>query len=537
MAENDRIDRIIVQYDTDLAAIRRVQVNSLKVRGSMDFVAQMAKQVDIASGKAGKSIRDAFSSQSSSRIAQLKGNLDKSADSVDKLTKSFQQAAKAKEKLSAAQLADERFGAISRDVGVIGDVESSLRGAGVSGILPDVIGMAEALPRLKVGIQGLPAQLDAAAEALGTTRTGFVGGIGLAAIGLVGFQLIANQFAADMERIRAANQLGIDNATKYFRVISTGSKEAIEAAIKQSETQQLVNSNLIASFENILRLTDETTAAQSTEKEAEAEQKLADALATLGVSIDEFDAGQMRDEIKRLKGEIDVGAGQLNNYRTALANVNDEVAQAAQLEQAIKTVIDQRRFEIEAMTLSTDQIKARQQSIKDEMTLLEAEMQIRSAQGQDVTELTVKWAELGQQERFLTDTAYKLADAREKEAEAAKYQEQQLKDITTAFNKFNTDIETLEQRSLEQRAALAERYNEALANAAEAAAEAAENALEGLQEKRSELASSFAQDTTNEQKQAQIEQLDSLIEFQRDEARALREHQRDIEQIRRDAAR
>lgn len=537
MADNERIDRTLVQIDSDLASIRRTRLNVTQLGGAMDFVAKMGKQVDLATGKAGKSIRDAFGSQSSSRLNQMRGALDKNVESVDHLRKSLEKAAKAKKELTAAQLADERFGAISRDVGIIGDVESSLRATGASGLVPDLLGMAEALPRLKVGIQNLPAQLDAAAEALGTNRTGFIGGIGLAAIGLVGFQLIANAFAADMERIRAANEEGIANATEYYNIISTGSKETIEGAIKQVEIQQRVNSNLIASFEKILKLTDEAVAAQSTDLEAEAEKKLADALATLGIAIDDFDASQMRTEIDRLKGEIDVGALQINNYRDAINGLNDEAANAELLERGIKAVIDQRRFEMDALKLSTDQIKDRQQSIKDEMSLLELEIATRKANGQVTDELVQRWAELGQQEAYLSDVAYDLAKAREEEAEAAKFQEQQLKDAAAAIKKYNDDIESIEERSLEQRAAAADRYNEALVNAAETAADAAENALANLQEQRANLARDLGREESNARRDAQLEQLDTLIEFQRDEARALREHQRNLEQIRRDAAR
>lgn len=536
MADNERVDKILVQYDTDLAAIRRVQTNSLKVRSSMEFVAQMAKQVDIASGKAGKTIADAFKSQTSARIAQFNGNLKGAVQSVDSLTASIEKAYKAQDKLTSGggklESLDRLATATQRGLSGVG-----LGGAGaqIVGGVGDFAQLAKDFPALKASIKDIPGAIGEVVDTVGKSGVGLIGSMGVLVVAL---SLAQQQFEATAKAAKA----DLDARQQALELIRTGSKEEIQARIDTLKSQREATQAAAEAANSDLQRLRQGIANDPTIKLLLG-SNIATGLTELGSSL-----GIGAGELKAAKDNADAANEALNNTNTELTLLEQAAAQGAgtihsetdalkELENGIKYVIDQRRFELDAMKLSTAQIKDRQTAIQEEMRLLELEIQTRTNAGQDVADLTIKWAELGQQEIFLTDTATKLADAREKEAEAAKFQEQQLKDIISAQNKYNTDVTAIEQRSLEQRAALAERYNEALANAAEAAADAAEKALEGLQDKRASLASSFAQDQSNAQQKAQLDQLDSFIEFQRDEARALRQHQRDIEQIRRDAAR
>lgn len=533
MADNERVEKIVLRYQTDQGAIAAARLNIGKVRSAMEFVTHMAKQVDLASGKAGKSIREAFSSRTSATIGQFNAELKKSVDQTIQLRDALVKAGKAKKELSAAQLADERFGAISRDVGVIGDVESSLRGAGVSGLIPDLIGAAEALPRLKVGVQNLPAQLDAAAEALGTNKLGLIGLVGAAGGLTIALQLAQQQF----EKTKAAALSDLDARKRALTLIQTGSQEEIKARIEALKAQREINKTLADDAQNTLNGLRQGIANDPTIRLLLGPQ-LATGLTEVGAALN-VGAG----ELGAAKVNADAANTALNETNTELTlleqaaaagagAVNSQTEALEQMERAIQYVIDQRRFEMDAMQLSTDQIKSRQQSIKDEMALLELEIAARQAQGENTDELIEKWAALGQQEAFLAGTATDMAKARALEAAALEYEKAQIDAVIAAHKKYTGDVTDMETRALEQRAALADRYNEALVNAAETAADAAENAVQNLQQARDDILRNAGADAAEAALAAQLERMDVLIEAGREEARAAREHARDMQRIR-----
>lgn len=151
---------------------------------------------------------------------------------------------------------------------------------------------------------------------------------------------------------------------------------------------------------------------------------------------------------------------------------------------------------------------------------------------QDVSAEIVR---LNNQNSELTNGILPLVQAREKEAAAIKYQQQQQKDIAAATQKYNDDVAKINEQAQAAQLAALDKYNESLVKAAETAARAAEEALQKLQERRADLATSLARNEADAQAKYQFDQLNTQIKFQEEEAKAARDHARDLQKIREDA--
>ncbi len=557
MADKKRTSELLLKAKSDNKGFVDLRLESAKTRGEMDYLVQTTKATGIAIAQTGKTIRDAFNSKATQALAGLNLETEKGAKAYDKLADSIRKVANEKEKLasgkqqSAADIADERFGDISRQVGVIGDVESSLRATGATGLLPDLLGAAEAFPRLKVGIQGLPAQVDAAAEALGTTRAGFIGGVGLAGVALIGFQVIANQFAADMDRIQRVNKEGLAGAQEYYQIISSGSQSTIEGAIAQIEAQKKASEATIASFQNILKLTDEATAAQSTDLEEGAEQRLADALQQIGIAADDFDAGLMRAEIERLQKETDEGATHLGGYQKALADLNAEAERnALELAQA-QSAIAQNQTRISAqLEASNLAISGTEKQVQDRIDALGREKAVltenlpllerqvaaatEGSEAQKVLQAQVDQTRLRLSEldtTMLTLAGDTLATA--KANDVAAESERKRADSVKLVEKYNADVIKIDEAAAQREIDIATKLADAQISIARKAVEDAENVLKQLEQKRNELALGLQRDLDADTRKANFDALTQQITFQRDEVAETKKHLADLERIRR----
>jgi hypothetical protein len=107
--------------------------------------------------------------------------------------------------------------------------------------------------------------------------------------------------------------------------------------------------------------------------------------------------------------------------------------------------------------------------------------------------------------------------------------------VASVQQKYETDVATIEEQSLQKRADIEKKYADRQIEIAQQAADAAASALAKLQQQRDDLATSLGRDQQKTERDAQAKVLDIQISAQREEVKALRDHQRELEQIRKDA--
>lgn len=131
----------------------------------------------------------------------------------------------------------------------------------------------------------------------------------------------------------------------------------------------------------------------------------------------------------------------------------------------------------------------------------------------------------------LTDTGDALDEVTEAFHESAEFLEDQAKELVDATRQYNEDVKQIEERGRQERLDIEKKYADRQVEIAEAAADAAEKALEGLIDKRDELRRDLGREEEKAERDARARELDELIDFQRDEAKAARDHARRMRDI------
>jgi hypothetical protein len=181
-----------------------------------------------------------------------------------------------------------------------------------------------------------------------------------------------------------------------------------------------------------------------------------------------------------------------------------------------------------------------------------------------IEELKNELADLGEKSRDLNTTILPLITAREKEAEAAKKaqkaiedkakQDEKLADSYTKYNddvakiaqdgidartdidqKYADDLAKIEQDGQLKRADIARDYADKLVDIARQAAQTAADELTRLEQKYADNQTGLGRGLQDAAQKAQQDELKIRVDAQREEARNLLEHQRNLEDIRRSA--
>ncbi len=126
---------------------------------------------------------------------------------------------------------------------------------------------------------------------------------------------------------------------------------------------------------------------------------------------------------------------------------------------------------------------------------------------------------------------------RAKEVATRLIEEERKKNEATvsAVKSYNDDVARIEEDNLKARADVEAKYADRLVDIARQAADDAAASLKRLQDKQAELRVGYERDEIDAARQFAIDQNQAQIEAQRQEAQALRDHQRNLEKIRKDA--
>lgn len=459
---------------------------------------------------------------------------------------------------SGAVQADDRFGEVSRDVGLFGDVETALRTVGASGAATEIFAIAEALPRLKVGLEGIPAQAKAAIDAIGTGNVGMIGVI--AALGLT-IKLFVDKAQADAARAKGV----IDGILKTNELAATGTTASLSEIREQAQAQlDLAARNLLDANAIFNRLQEDVV-----KQYGAAGLALTAVNATLGTGAGEYkaandaliEANKAYEEAATAVNAITVAMGDEQVARNDSAEAARKAAEAEDALAAARARSAARAFDmavnatLEASNLAAggnpeavqdriDALGRERAAILENLPLLQA--QVDAAEKGSEAQRLLADSLSGYRERLqaidvslmtlATSGTLAVAQAAKEATDALKAQADIEKNLVAATERYNADVQRIEEQALAARASAQDKFNQALVAAAEAAASAAENALQKLQQRRDDLARNAGRGEVDAYKAAQLKRLDAEIQFQRDEAKAARAHARNLKQIREDAA-
>jgi hypothetical protein len=461
------------------------------------------------------------------------------------LTAAIEKAAEAQEKLGSGggklQSIDRLATATQRGLSGVG-----LGGAGaqVVGGIGDFAQLAEDFPKIKDAIKDIPGAINEVVSSVGAGGVGLIGAVGALSIALA---LAQRQF----EETKKAALADLDARQQAIDLVRTGTKEEIQARIDQLKADRDANKARLDDANNTLRQLREGIANDPTIKlliGSNLATGITELGAALGIGAGELAAAKEKaDAANTAFNQTDTELSLLEQQLTSGATTTADAAAAEQqladarkqtAERSIQYVLEQTKFEQDAAKLTSGQNKQRQTDLENQIALIAQEIQLRQASG-DMTkentarldELATQFAQLSTEESYLAGTGTELAKANDELVAS----EKKRTDSIAAVQKFNTDSAAIEQRVLEQRAALQDKYNQSLIMIAQQAADAAADALQKLEDRRAQLLQDFQRNEADEQKKAELERQDKIIQFQRDETKALRDHEQSLRKIREDA--
>ncbi len=388
-------------------------------------------------------------------------------------------------------------------------------GADVTGALDDIGGVKEALAAL--GPVGIAAAL----------------GVGAVSLALIEQNKIASETTSGLKAI-------VERERQFYELRVAGTTKSIEAAIKAAEFEQKVAQ---------ARVDDLKFVEQGYKETAETLGVFTGAVIELGGAVGVGGLKNIRDArvaydeaneaLNKANQTVTLYKGLLDDTSTV---THDAAAAEAELLKQRQLLTDQLAdvqlsTQLKVNSLSEENANKRLQEIRDEITARQALIDSNTLSAEKTKEYETAITKLAQEMVTLNIEILPLIQAREREANAIAYQKKQIEETAAAVEKYNADVANIEQKNLEARAAASERYYDRTVAIAEAAAQAAESALRQLEQRRADLARDLGRAGEDAETQRQRDELDAQIDFQREEAKATREHADELKRIRRQAMR
>lgn len=475
--------------------------------------------------QANKSLKRSLDAQTSD-LSELRSELNRTAKEWDKLAKSAGRAGI--EQLKAARAPQgkgglsrsEAFGKASTGVGAL----ASLPGGGALGTVGDIAGAAEQLPSLVSSVAALgPAGI-------------------LAGAAVAGVVLILGNLAAESEKARLAEIARQDALTEAARLAATGTKEQIQAARDAAQVELDIQKQRVADL-------------IAQRNALEGAQDFGDSIEDLLNIGGQGNLDGIRDSLDKAleaaqKAEFDVQAYNAALDKNATAANDAALAEKKLTEERIAALDKNIALETQLSTIrdtgTSKAVLSRLHAIERERQVIEDLTKESGLGAEELQKYTDRLADLTTEQRGLNqilpglqerETAQERLLAREKEMAAQEEDRARIEgELIDATKEYNAEVTKLNEDALKKAADLTEDYNQKLVDLATEAAEAAESALANLQDHRAQLAQDFGREELNAQQEAQLEQFDAQIQFHREEARALRDHERNLKAIRERAA-
>lgn len=545
MAET-RVSEVILKAKSDVTGFTQLRIESAKVRGEMRYLADEAKRVDLASAQAGKSVRTAFTSQSSNSIRSLVGPTEDATKQMNRL----------KESITGVQGEIKTLRSLKTDaldlVPNIDDITGSGKGRGFRETLKFIGREGRALPSQQ--IPGLGIGTDGISKLI--SLTGSLPAPVLAAgaaIAVLGTGVVA------LNTILADNKGKMDAATKA----NTTYYDLIRNKTTSSELQKQINDLSTAQAADLAELQSITQAFESGFSETAniigndgakilfALGQVSDADDLLTARADELRKSTSENfasinTLMRAQGSAAVVANDLAAATEAAAKAEAELA-ALRAQNAVKGDQSRINAQIEAANLAATgtekQVQDRIDALAREKQVILANLPIlreqarqaeAGSEAQKILQAQVdgyigRLAELDTSIMTLAGDTLVAAKANDAAAES----EKKRADSISATIKYNEDVARITQQNAEKQADLAQKLADKQIEIAAKTLDDSEKLLEKLQEKYADLVTDAQRDLDKDVRKANFEGLQEQIKFQKNEVTETRKHLQDLERIRR----
>ncbi len=364
----------------------------------------------------------------------------------------------------------------------------ALSGLGLSG-LGDVGGQAADVLQLRNTLKDALTSITAVEGGVAAAGASFAAALGpIVAVGapLLLLKGIMDNLQTSADNAAKAEQAYFDMQVKNLERQAQLRKDAAEKTAEQNRKDFLETEQQLKDLSDLM------------EKKRAERRKVNQDFEALGASLNPGE----RSRLGTLGQELDKEIQQLaERYRDLSKKLGDQVV-------VLDPLIKKREEEEKATKKLVEQHDALAEAMRRELELAE------------------------QYDQDLIDRRNaNLKKSLDAEKQAAKDRAAAEDRIIDATRRANTDIENIEQRALERRAAIQDQLNKKIVDITRQAAEAAENALTNLKQQREDLTTGLGRDLAAADREAQAKQLDVRIEAQREEARSLREHERNKARI------
>lgn len=391
--------------------------------------------------------------------------------------------------------------------------------------------------------------------ATGPLVAALAAGLGVAAIALIKHNKSNEEYVAGLRKV-------IDRQKEYYDLLTTGTTETVQAAIKASEHER----DLAQARMNDLQ--QQEAAYQDNVKSlgifTGAASELAGVVDTTSKAIN--DAHQ---EYKKAEDSLKAANSKIEDYNKLLSDstvaANDAAAAEKKLVEDRRSAIAktiQHEIEMDELrnSASAADVQKRMDAIIRESNVIRshiAELETLATTSEDGAKLLQEYrdrqAELNTQYAELQSAILPVVEARDQEiavekktaeqiaenqkawdkaAAWFKAQEQELADSTQSYL---DDTSKMIEDGYKDRADLEKSYQDDIIKIAEDAADAAAQALQDVQQQYDKLAIEVSRDLAKVEADAQVDRQKTIVDSQREEARSAREHVRNLQKIREDA--
>lgn len=533
----DGISTILLRYQEDIQSLRQASLGLSRLRGDMQFTAQMAKQVDLASVKAGDSIRDAFGSKTSASIKSLIGPTEDANKQMIRLKESVtgvQQEIKSLSSLKAADIVDPE----------LGDVLGGSGKRNISQTLKFIGREGRALPSQQ--IPGLGVGTDAISKIIGLM--GSLSPVALTTGLAIGGLAIAIKLLQDnATKAKEAALSDLDARQRALELLSAGNKIEVQERIKELQSQRDRNqkaANDAASIQHQLQQGIFETYGIVGFGITQINAALGTGAGELSATAADLEAankklGETNTELVILEQGVDALGDAAEKSALALARVNNAIAQDTARINA----------QIEAANLSASateqQVQDRLDSLAREKEVLQANLPIMQARAdaaeKDSEAQKAAQAQVDNTRQRLGDLDTTLLTLAGDTLQAAKANdiaaesERQRADMIKAVAKFEEERAKISEQRAQKEVDLATKLADKQVEIAAKAVEEAAKLLDNLNQELNSLSTDLGRDLAKDDRKAAFDAAQERQQFQQEEVNETERHFEDIARIRRAA--
>ena len=545
----DGISTVLLRYEVDRQALNQASLASIRVRSDLNFIAQQAKQVDLASAKAGQSIRDAFGSSGSARLKELSTATQDANKQMIVLKESVtgvQQEIKKLSSIKAGDIVDPELGDIVGGGGGIRSAQTAVRLAGSK---------LRALPSIQIpGAGGLGTDAIAnVVRLLGSIPPPMLAVAGAAAV--MGAGIVA------LNAILSSSKTALDAAT----VANTSYYDLIRKNTTSGDLQTQITELAAKQAADLAELGTITNAFGS--GFAEAEKKIGTSAAKILFGLGQVSnaddtltarADELRKTTSDQSAQLSVLTAAQGSAAIAANDLKAATEAATKAEEALavarannSVALDQSRInaQIQAANLSANGTEKQVQDLIDgyarqkevllnNLPILQAEVdatkagtEAHDAYQKQIDGVTLRLADLDTNMLVLAGDTLAAAKANDIAAESEKKRADEIK----AVAKYNEDVLKINTDEAAKEVDLATKYADKQVDIAAKAADDAAKLLDNLEQKLSSLGTDVNRDLAKDARKAQFDALQEQVKFQTDETNETKKHFEDLDRIRRQA--